>query len=90
MNWRVDLSKDAQKQILKLPREVQSRVERAINEFETEDESRWTNVKALQGSQWKGYYRKRLGDYRIIFEKSHNHGIVEISAVLVKSKDTYR
>ena len=25
------------------------------------------NIKALQG-KWKGYYRYRLGDYRIIYE----------------------
>jgi mRNA-degrading endonuclease RelE of RelBE toxin-antitoxin system len=47
------------------------------------------NIKALQGPGWKGYFRKRVGDYRIIFEKIRDRGVVEISAVLIKAKDTY-
>ena len=47
-------------------------------------------LKALQGPEWKGRLRKRLGPYRIIFRKFPERAVVEISAILVKSKDTYR
>jgi hypothetical protein len=48
------------------------------------------NVKALRGVQWKGRLRKKVGPYRIIFIKYPDRGVVEISAILIKSKDTYR
>jgi mRNA-degrading endonuclease RelE of RelBE toxin-antitoxin system len=76
MRWSVELSREAEKQLLKFPRDVQARVERAIDEFEKKEESQWSNVKALQSPEWKGYYRKRVGDYRIIFRKFHERGTV--------------
>jgi mRNA-degrading endonuclease RelE of RelBE toxin-antitoxin system len=62
----------------------------AIDELEEKDDSQWSNIKALQGSQWKARLRKRVGDYRIILRKFPDRGVVEISAILIKSKDTYR
>jgi len=61
-----------------------------LNEFEEKDDSQWSNIKALQGPEWKGRLRKRVGPYRIIFRKDPDRGTVEISAILVKSKGTYR
>ena len=65
-------------------------MEGAIDELETKDDSQWSNVKALQGVAWKGRLRKRVGPYRIIFRKYPDRGVAEISAILIKSKDTYR
>ncbi len=90
MRWRVELSKESQKQLSDFPRDVRNRLQGAIDEFEQKDESQWSNVKALQGREWKGRFRKRVGDYRIIFRKFYDRGVVEISAILIKSKDTYR
>jgi mRNA-degrading endonuclease RelE of RelBE toxin-antitoxin system len=47
-------------------------------------------LKAPQGKEWKGRLRKRVGPYRIVFRKVPDRGVVEISAILVKSKGTYR
>jgi len=90
MRWRAELSDEAQGQLERLPRNVRDRISRAIDELETQDDSRWSNIKALQGPEWKGRLRKRVGPYRIIFRKVAVRGIVEISAILVKSKGTYR
>lgn len=90
MRYRVEVSDEAQKHLSKLPRKVRDRVEHAIDELEENDDSQWSNVKALQGPQWKGRLRKRLGAYRIIFIKYPDRGFVEISAILIKSKDTYK
>jgi hypothetical protein len=39
----------------------------------------------------EGRLRKKVGPYRIIFfMKFRNRGAVEISAILIRSKDTYR
>jgi len=29
-------------------------MEHAIDEFEEKDDSQWSNIKALQGAEWKG------------------------------------
>ena len=90
MRYRVEVSDEAQKQLSKFPRKVRDRIEATIDELEENDDSQWSNVKALQGPQWKGRLRKRVGAYRIIFIKYPDRGVAEISAILIKSKDTYR
>jgi mRNA-degrading endonuclease RelE of RelBE toxin-antitoxin system len=90
MRYRVELSTEAQKQLSNFPRDVRERLERAIDEFEAKDDSQWSNVKALQGAQWKGRYRRKVGPYRIIFRKFPGRTVVELSAILIKSKDTYK
>ena len=90
MRWSAELSDEAQKQLTRFPRNVRDRIERAIDEFETKDDSQWSNIKALKGSEWKGRYRKRVGAYRIIFRKYPERAVLEISAILIRSKDTYR
>jgi hypothetical protein len=62
----------------------------AIDELEEKDDSQWSNMKALQGVAWKGRLRKKVGPYRIILRKFPDRGVVEVSAILIKSKDTYR
>jgi mRNA-degrading endonuclease RelE of RelBE toxin-antitoxin system len=90
MRFRVDLSNEAQKQLARFPRDVRQRIDRAIDEFEQKDDSLWSNIKALRGPEWKGRYRKKVGPYRIVFMKFPNRGVMEISAILIRSKDTYR
>lgn len=90
MRFRAELSREAEKQLSRLPRDARDRIERAIDELEEKDDSQWSNIKALQGAAWKGRLRKRVGPYRIIFMKSPDRGVVEVSAILIKSKDTYR
>jgi mRNA-degrading endonuclease RelE of RelBE toxin-antitoxin system len=90
MRYRVEVSDQAHEQLSRFPRDVQERMKRAIDELEANDDSQWSNVKALQGAQWKGRFRKRVGAYRIIFRKFPDRGVAAISAVIIKSKDTYR
>ena len=90
MRWSAELSGEAQKQLARLPHTVRDRIKRAIDEFEEKDDSQWSNIKALQGAEWKGRLRKKVGQYRIIFRKYPERNAVEISAILIKSKDTYR
>ena len=90
MRWRVELSAEAEKQLAKFPRNVQTRLSHIIDELESRDDAQWSNVKALQGLQWKGRFRKKAGPYRIIFTKRPERSVIEISAILLRSKDTYR
>lgn len=90
MRYRFEFSTESQKQLSQFPRDVQERLARAIDDLESKDDSQWSNVKALQGAQWKGRFRKKVGPYRIIFRKFPDRGLAEISTMLIKSKDTYR
>ena len=78
MPWRVELSSEAEKQLARFPRDVRERIERAIDEFELKEESQWSNIKALQGAEWKGRFRKKVGPYRLIFRKCYDRAVVEI------------
>jgi mRNA-degrading endonuclease RelE of RelBE toxin-antitoxin system len=90
MRFHVELSREAQEQLRRLTKDARQRVSRAIDEFEERDDSQWSNIKALQGPEWKGRFRKRVGPYRIIFRKFPDRNVVEISSILVRSKHTYR
>ena len=88
MTWVVNLSAAAEKDLRRLPRDRQARIERAIDEMEENPFA--GDVKALKGPEWKGRYRKRVGPYRIIFTVDHSLTAVAISAVLIRSEQTYR
>jgi hypothetical protein len=51
---------------------------------------RTTRSWSLQGARWKGRLRKKVGSYRIIFIKFPSRTVVEISSILIKSKDIYK
>jgi len=90
MRYRVDVSTEAQKQLSRFPRDVRDRMVRAIDEFEEKDDSEWSNIKPLKGADWNGRLRKKVGSYRIIFAKLPRRAVVEISAILIRSKNTYK
>jgi mRNA-degrading endonuclease RelE of RelBE toxin-antitoxin system len=88
MNWHVELSDEAEQQLNRLPRRIQSQIERAIDALEVDPFQ--GDVIALRGRQWRGRYRKRVGRYRIIFTPHHQTRRVEISAILIRDEKTYR
>jgi mRNA-degrading endonuclease RelE of RelBE toxin-antitoxin system len=88
MRWTVELAPDAADSLARLPRDARERLRRAIDTME-EDPFR-SNVKPLKGPEWAGRYRKKVGPYRIIFMPNHAIRTVAISAILTRSKGTYR
>ena len=88
MSWRAELSDAAERQLKRLPRDIQARIARAIDEIEA-DPFRG-DVIPLKGRRWQGRYRKRVGRYRIIFIPNHAERLVEISAILLRNEQTYR
>jgi len=88
MAWAVELSASAEKDLKRLPRDRQARLAHAIDEMEANPLA--GDVKALQGPEWKGRYRKRVGPYRIIFSVDHKIKRAAISAILIRSGKTYR
>ena len=88
MTWAVELSAAAEKDLKRLPRDRQARIERAIDELEENPFA--GDVKALKSPEWKGRYRKRVGPYRIIFTIDGKASAVAVSAILIRSEKTYR
>jgi mRNA-degrading endonuclease RelE of RelBE toxin-antitoxin system len=54
MRFRVELSKEAQKQLAGFPRDVRDRIERAIDEFEAKDDSQVEQRKGVAGRAVEG------------------------------------
>ncbi len=88
MSWTVELADAAEKDFRRLPRDRQRRIRRAIDEMENDPFA--GDVKALQGPEWRGRFRKRVGPYRIVFTVDHNTRRVAVSAILMRSEKTYR
>src|ERR1035437_5379981 len=59
MNWAVELSASAIKELKKLPRARQAQIERTIDEMESD--SMAGDVIPLKSPAWKARYRKRVG-----------------------------
>ena len=88
MNWSVRLAKEAERQLKRLPPDRQEVILKHLREMR--DDPFRENVKPLKGKKWKGRYRKRVGQYRIIFTPLHKERIVDILLILLRSEKTYR
>ena len=88
MNWVCDLTEDAQGDLRDLPRDVQKRVARVVAQMQMDPYQ--GDVRALQGEEWKGVFRRRIGDYRILFALDSQHRVVRILRILIRSGKTYR
>ena len=88
MNWVVRIADDAQAYIDGLLPKHRRQVSRSISQME-QDPFRG-DVKSLQGGKWEGCYRKRSGDFRIIFAVDRAHRFVDVFWVLLRSEKTYR
>ncbi len=88
MTWVCELAEAAQKDLKRLPTKVQERIARtldqlALNPFQGD-------VKVLQGKEWKGVFRRRMGSYRILFLANEKRATVSVIRILLRSEKTYR
>ncbi len=88
MTWLCQLSQEAERQLQRLPRLAQDQMARAIDAMK--ENPFQGDVTSLKEKRWKGQYRKHLGQYRLIFIPDHRRHRVWISAILLRSKETYR
>ena len=91
MSYRVKLTNAAKKQFDKLPETQQGLI---IYEFRNlcdyyEDKSASNpDIRALQG-KYKGFYRLKAGDYRIIFNCKHEELVIAVIKISHR-KNVYR
>lgn len=71
MNYAIVIEKPAEKFITKLSRPERERVLRAIAKLPFEGD-----VKPLRGQRSRGFFRLRVGDYRIIYTLDNGRLIV--------------
>lgn len=77
MNFKIKFKECALNHIDKIPKVFLSTIKKAIDERLTTNPYRF---KPLRG-KYKGFYRMRVGDYRIIYEIKNNELIVIIIAI---------
>ena len=87
MSWACELTEDAERDLRNLPKAVQKRVARVVTQMESDPFQ--GDVKALHGEEWKGIFRRRIGDYRLLFVANHEKRIVSVLRVLIRSGKTY-
>jgi len=88
MSWTVNLSKDAAKQLRRLPADRQGQVVRAIGELC--QDPLLGDVKPIKSGKFQGALRKRIGRYRIIFVLESSTRQIHLGAILLRSESTYR
>ncbi|MGH9782992.1 MAG: type II toxin-antitoxin system RelE family toxin [Terriglobia bacterium] len=88
MSWVINLSRDAEKQLRRLPAERREQIHRALDEM-TEDPVRG-DVIPIKSGKFKGALRKRVGRYRVIFVLEPARRVVAVGGILLRSEKTYR
>ena len=88
MSWAFEFTTNAKEDLGRLPKVIQKRVGRVMVQM-AEDPFRG-NVKALKGEEWKGVFRRRIGDYRLLFSADHKKKLVTIHQISRRSGKTYR
>lgn len=78
MNWTVKISRKTEKYIKKLNKKLQTKVkEQLITLSHQENPLNNKNVKPLTG-ELHGFYRLRVGDYRIVFALMKEEKIIAV------------
>ncbi len=88
MNWACEFTEVAGEDLRRLPQAIQKRVARVVAQMATDPFQ--ANVKALKGEEWKGVFRRRIGDYRLLFTADHAKRTVIIHQISLRSGKTYR
>jgi mRNA interferase RelE/StbE len=84
--YAVEIEPAAWQSIMALPQRTQERIFNAIEALE--DNPRPGGMKALKGS-WRGFYRVRVGDYRVVYTVEDDRLVVVVVKVADR-KDVYR
>ena len=88
MSWVSSLTSDAEEDLRELPKAIQKRVARTLEQMERDPLQ--GNVKALQGQEWRGVFRRRIGDYRLLFTLDHQKQTITVLRILIRSGNTYQ
>jgi mRNA-degrading endonuclease RelE of RelBE toxin-antitoxin system len=88
MSWVCELTDDAKRDLRRLPKDIQKRVAGVLDQMQSDPFQ--GDVKGLRGDEWKGVFRRRLGDYRILFAPDWRQQIINVLRIVIRSGKTYR
>lgn len=85
--YSIELRKMARKSFLKLPKLERQRISCKLRELASSPLVTHLDVKALR--DYEGYYRLRVGNYRVIYELQHMNLIIEVIKIAHR-KEVYQ
>lgn len=89
MIWTIKVSSNAEKHYKKLDRRLKKRIKENLREMSGyENPLEYSQVKPLTG-ELRGFYRLRIGDYRIIFSLLHEEKIIAVVNITPRG-DAYK
>lgn len=80
MRYRIKLTEDALKQLARIPKNFRNSILKAIEERLSENPYRFKPLVC----NWKGYFRMRVGDYRVIYKVEDEKVTVVIVRIAVR------
>jgi mRNA interferase RelE/StbE len=86
MRYNIIIQKQAKKKLLGLPSNLQQRIAEKIHKLGCDPDDLTLDVKKLVGSD---YYRLRVGDWRIIYDRDDEIKIISIEALKSRG-DVYK
>jgi len=87
MDWRFDLTKEAESDLEKLDSSIRTRVLEKIKWF-SENFDQITPLPL--GGNWRGFFKLRIGDYRVVYEVEREVNIVTIHYIDRRDKVYHR
>ena len=85
MNWEVKVSSQAEKYYLRLPQKLQGRIKQDLKKLaEGEEPLLHPRVRPLVG-KLKGFYRLRIGNYRVVFSLLRDEKIIAVVNIYPRS-----
>jgi mRNA interferase RelE/StbE len=85
MTWNLQITGPAQKDFVKLPPKDQARVKAVLIAMQTDPFQ--GDLKRLKGKQTA--WRRRIGNYRIIYDLYFEEHLIVISGILRRTSTTY-
>jgi mRNA interferase RelE/StbE len=83
MNWKLLVSKNARRELGRLPNRDQVRIEAVLDEMEADPFS--GDIKRLEASGW----RRRLGNYRIFYDLDVGERLIAVTSIKRRTSTTY-
>lgn len=87
MPYQLEIERQAGKELARLPRPVQQRISKAINDLA--DNPRPSGCMPVKNAP-KGTYRIRIGDYRVVYLVLDDRMVIVVVRVARRNEQTYR
>jgi mRNA interferase RelE/StbE len=88
MNWVYELTNDAEQELTELPKPIQRKIINTLLRLELDPF--YGDVKQLYSEGAIKIFRRRIGNYRIIFSLDYEAHIIWVLHILLRSEKTYR